>query len=100
MTYFLYKKDWSDKDKIAQSILDDFLHRIGLNISPHIVSKTIHALEVWENNLIATGEADLVWLITWSRLMPLDLLILMKNLIILFTWELLRFPEQVYRWYF
>jgi len=45
----IYKKDWSDKDKIAKSIIDDFSKRIGFNIEPEIVSKTIYTPEDWQN---------------------------------------------------
>jgi phytoene desaturase len=36
-----------------------FLHRIGLNISPHIVPKTIHTLEDCEKQLNCYGRSGL-----------------------------------------
>jgi len=44
----LYKSHWDDKDLIVQSILQDFSDRIGMNIFPHIVSKTVFTPEDWE----------------------------------------------------
>lgn len=44
----LFKKNWDDKDKIVDSIIDDFSDRIGKNISPEIISKTIFTPEDWE----------------------------------------------------
>ncbi|MFO7867770.1 MAG: phytoene desaturase family protein [Bacteroidales bacterium] len=43
----LDKPDWSDKDVIAQSILDDFSERIGIDISSKIVTKTVYTPEDW-----------------------------------------------------
>lgn len=45
----LYKKDWSDKDKIVDSILADFEERIGEKITPNIVTRTIYTPEDWQN---------------------------------------------------
>lgn len=45
----LYKKDWSDKDKIVDSILADFEERIGEKITPDIVTRTIYTPEDWQN---------------------------------------------------
>ncbi len=45
----LYKNDWSDKDKIIQSIIDDFSERTGENISEHIVLKKAYTPEDWQN---------------------------------------------------
>ncbi len=46
----LIKKDWSDKEVIANSIIDDFSKRIGKDIRPHIVSKTVFTPIDWQNN--------------------------------------------------
>jgi phytoene desaturase len=45
----LFKKDWSDRDKIVNSIIADFSKRIGQDIQPEIVSKTIYTPEDWQN---------------------------------------------------
>jgi phytoene desaturase len=45
-----YKSDWSDRDEIVDSILADFSHRIGVDLMPHIVTKTIHTPLEWEKN--------------------------------------------------
>jgi len=44
----LFKTNWDDKDKIVNSIIDDFSQRIGKNIQPEIISKTIFTPETWE----------------------------------------------------
>ncbi|MBN2664543.1 MAG: phytoene desaturase [Bacteroidales bacterium] len=44
----LYKKNWDDKDLIVDSIIDDFSERIGKDIKPEIVSKTILTPVDWE----------------------------------------------------
>ncbi len=44
-----YKKDWSDKDDIIQSILNDFSERIGQNIVPDIVFQAAFTPEDWQN---------------------------------------------------
>lgn len=43
-----FKSDWSDKEQIVQSIIDDFSERIGTNINEMIVSKTIYTPVEWE----------------------------------------------------
>jgi len=43
-----FKPDWSDKDKIVNSIISDFSQRIQKNIQPEIVSKTIYTPIEWE----------------------------------------------------
>ncbi|MBP6429638.1 MAG: phytoene desaturase [Bacteroidales bacterium] len=43
-----YKKDWSDKDDIVNSIIKDFSQRIGVDIMPDIVTKTIYTPYDWE----------------------------------------------------
>ena len=44
----LYKPDWSDKDKIADSIIDDFGKRIGHDIQSEIISRTVYTPQDWE----------------------------------------------------
>jgi len=44
-----FKKDWSDRDEIADSIIDDFSARTGKNIRPHIVSRTVYTPEDWQD---------------------------------------------------
>lgn len=43
-----YKPDWSDRDEIVDSILSDFSKRIGIDIMPHIVTRTIYTPQEWE----------------------------------------------------
>lgn len=45
----LFKPDWSDRDAIVNSIIADFSQRIGKNIEPEIVSKTIYTPKDWES---------------------------------------------------
>jgi phytoene dehydrogenase-like protein len=45
----IYKPDWSDRDKIVDSILVDFGKRIGTDIIPDIVSRTIYTPNEWQN---------------------------------------------------
>ena len=45
----LHKKDWSDRDKIIDSIIEDFSERIGIDIMPHIVTRTAYTPEVWQD---------------------------------------------------
>ena len=45
----LHKEDWDDKDKIVDSIVTDFSERIGKDIRPAIVSRTIFTPETWQN---------------------------------------------------
>jgi phytoene desaturase len=44
-----FKPDWSDRDQIVDSIIDDFSGRIGKNIRPEIVSRTVYTPEDWQN---------------------------------------------------
>ncbi len=44
----LQKPDWSDKDSIVNSIIEDFSIRIGQDIKPAIVSKTVFTPLDWE----------------------------------------------------
>jgi phytoene desaturase len=46
----LYKPNWDDKDKIVDSILNDFSNRIGEDITKSIVSRTIFTPLEWEKN--------------------------------------------------
>lgn len=43
-----YKKDWSDKDAIVDSILEDFSNRIGRDIFPDIISRTVYTPQEWQ----------------------------------------------------
>ena len=43
------KPNWSDKDEIVNSIIDDFSKRIKKDLRPEIVSKTIYTPEDWRN---------------------------------------------------
>jgi phytoene desaturase len=45
----LYKSDWSDKQQIVDSIIEDFSKRINLDISKHIVTKMEFTPEDWQN---------------------------------------------------
>ncbi len=45
----MYKTDWSDKDIIVQSIIDDFSKRIGTDITGDIISKTIYTPQDWQD---------------------------------------------------
>ena len=47
----LQKPEWNDVDEIVQSILDDFSERIQINITPHIVSKTVYTPKDWEQQI-------------------------------------------------
>ncbi len=44
-----YKPDWSDKEEIVRSMIDDFSQRIKMNIAHRIVSKTIYTPLEWQN---------------------------------------------------
>jgi phytoene desaturase len=43
-----YKPDWSDKDRIVDSIIEDFSIKISKDIRPEIVSKTIYTPFDWQ----------------------------------------------------
>lgn len=43
------KPDWSDRDIIVDSIIEDFSGRIGKDIRPEIVSRTVYTPEDWQN---------------------------------------------------
>ncbi len=44
-----YKADWSDRDTIVQSILEDFSERIGQDIAPEIITQTVYTPEDWRD---------------------------------------------------
>ncbi|MCU0408658.1 MAG: phytoene desaturase family protein [Bacteroidales bacterium] len=44
-----FKPDWSDRDVIVDSIISDFSARIGKNIEPEIVSRTVYTPVDWQN---------------------------------------------------
>lgn len=44
----LHKTQWDDRDAIVQSIIDDFSARIGKDIAPEIISKTVYTPQDWE----------------------------------------------------
>jgi len=44
----LYKRNWDDRDKIVNSILEDFSNRIGEDITGSIISRTIYTPLEWE----------------------------------------------------
>jgi len=46
-----FKKNWDDKDEIADRIIDDFSHRIKKDIKPHIVSRTVYTPVDWQDQL-------------------------------------------------
>jgi phytoene desaturase len=46
-----FRPDWSDKNQIADSIISDLSGRIGFDISPHIVSRTVLSPVDWEEML-------------------------------------------------
>jgi len=45
----LFKQDWSDKDSIINSIIDDFSMRIKQDISKNIVVRMAYTPEDWQN---------------------------------------------------
>lgn len=42
-----YKKDWSDRDEIVDSILGDFSERVGVDIMSKIVTRTVYTPQEW-----------------------------------------------------
>lgn len=44
-----YKPNWEDKEVIVNSIIADFSQRIGKEIEPEIISKTIYTPADWQN---------------------------------------------------
>ena len=45
----LHKPEWNDKDVIVDSILADFSKRIGKEVVPEIVSRTVYTPVEWQN---------------------------------------------------
>ncbi len=43
-----YKENWDDRDEIVNSILTDFSERIGVDIIPDIITKTVYTPIEWE----------------------------------------------------
>lgn len=43
-----FKTNWSDRDQVADNILNDFSQRIGIDINKHILSKTVLTPVEWE----------------------------------------------------
>ena len=43
----LKKKHWDDRDKIVDSIIEDFSQRIGKDIAPEVISRTIYTPIEW-----------------------------------------------------
>ena len=41
------KEDWDDREEIVDSIIEDFSERIGKNIAPEIISRTIYTPIEW-----------------------------------------------------
>ncbi len=46
-----YRPDWSDSEEIANAIIKDLSGRIGYDIQPHIVSRTVLSPVEWEAQL-------------------------------------------------
>lgn len=44
-----FKQNWDDRDEIVNSIIGDFSNRIGKNIQPEIISKTIYTPAEWRD---------------------------------------------------
>lgn len=44
-----FKPDWSDRDEIVDSIISDFSSRIGRDIKPEIVSRSVYTPIEWQN---------------------------------------------------
>lgn len=45
----IFKKDWSDKNEIVDSIIQDFSRRINRDIAKHIIFKTEYTPMDWQN---------------------------------------------------
>lgn len=43
-----YKPNWDDREEIVNSILTDFSERIGVDILPDIITKTIYTPKEWK----------------------------------------------------
>ena len=44
-----FKSNWDDSDKIVDSIITDFSNRIGKDIGPEIISKTVYTPVDWQD---------------------------------------------------
>lgn len=44
-----YKPNWDDRESIANNIISDLSERIGYNLSPNIITKTIYDPIDWQN---------------------------------------------------
>lgn len=44
----LYKPDWSDRELVADGIMDDLSKRLGFDLKQHLISKTIIDPDGWE----------------------------------------------------
>lgn len=47
-----YKPNWDDKDEIVTSIIEDFSKRIGKDIQPDILSKTVYTPLDWQQQFL------------------------------------------------
>ena len=56
-----YKPDWSDSDKLADTILRDLSQRTGFDFVANTVTRTIWTPLDWEKNSTSTAAAGLVW---------------------------------------
>jgi phytoene desaturase len=43
-----YKKDWSDKEDLADNIISDFSNRVGYDVKSNLITKTIKTPVDWE----------------------------------------------------
>lgn len=43
------KPNWDDRDQIVDSIIEDFSKRIGTNIQPNIISRTVYTPQEWQD---------------------------------------------------
>ncbi len=44
-----FKSNWNDRDAIVDSIIEDFSERIGKDIGPEIISRTVYTPEDWRD---------------------------------------------------
>jgi phytoene dehydrogenase-like protein len=44
-----FKQNWDDKDEIVDSIISDFSERIGKDIQPEIISRTVYTPVEWRD---------------------------------------------------
>ena len=45
-----FKPDWSDKEELAENIIEDLSKRVGFNIKENIIVKEILSPDDWENS--------------------------------------------------